>query len=344
MGTDLSGSKIDKTVNPLAPPADSRPLERFRTGFTKAFFRRRFTAIELLGVFAVIGLVGFVGLQFYNFAFRAKTLEISGRIEAPESHLSAAMPGRVVMIAVKEGDVVHKGQLLISLDSRLLKSKMNEASSFISQARGAQSQARSQVAAAQGDINTARRKSKGFFAKLFSTPKGRAKKAAQLRQQMTGAQVQLYRAQSGVIKAQAAREEAAAKMSYFDIVSPIDGVCETRSIEPGELATAGRVLMVLGDPSRAFLKGYIAEGDIGKVKIGQKANVFLDSNQNEPLSGQINSIESVASFTPENVYFKKDRVRQVYGMTISIDHPGGLAKPGMPADATIILSTPGKGN
>ena len=343
--------------------------------------------IVIGGVIIVLAaLIGFFVWQAHN-TQDSNELQISGRIEATETHISAAMPGRVKAVAVKEGDAVHKGQLLIAIDSQDVHIKMQEAGEGInaaqeakkqaallvqsaqgdagqvrSQAAEAQEQAMSQVQKANSDIEKAQAKSHGFLSH-FVSKKQKQEKADQLRQEMmqaqmqakavesgvdekagkvsqemTQAQLQMNQASSAVAKARAVKEEASSKLSYFNITSPVDGICAIRSIEPGELVAPGQILMTVIDPNSAFMKGFVPEGNIGSIKIGQAAQVFLDSNAKKPLQAKISSIDPVASFTPENVYFKQDRVKQVFGIKLTIDHPDGLAKPGMPADARIDLT------
>jgi HlyD family secretion protein len=73
------------------------------------------------------------------------------------------------------------------------------------------------------------------------------------------------------------------------------------------------------------------------VRVGQEAKIILDSSPDKPFTGQISQIDPEGSFTPENIYFKDDRVKQVFGIKIRINQPDRFAKPGMPADATIML-------
>jgi HlyD family secretion protein len=80
---------------------------------------------------------------------------------------------------------------------------------------------------------------------------------------------------------------------------------------------------------------------IGRVKVGQHAKVVLDSNATKPFDGTVIEIDPEGSFTPENIYFKDDRVKQVFGIKIGITRPDRLAKPGMPADAEILTDEPG---
>lgn len=137
----------------------------------------------------------------------------------------------------------------------------------------------------------------------------------------------------------------------LNVISPLDGVVTARSVEPGAIVNNQTKILTIVDPKNIYLRGFIPEGDIGKVRIGQTANIFIDSALQKPLNGKVISIDPQASFTPENIYFQKDRVRQVIGVRIQVDNPQGCfnpenpyqesnlpcAKIGMPADAEIKL-------
>ncbi len=159
---------------------------------------------------------------------------------------------------------------------------------------------------------------------------------AGLRTQLAQTKLQLAAKQAEVANAKAGVEEMQSKIAYLNIVSPIEGVVTARSVEPGEVVTSGKTLLTVINPNSVYLRGYVPEGNIGKVRVGQSAKVFLDSAPEQPLTGKVTAIDTQASFTPENIYFREDRVRQVFGVKIGIDNPGGFAKPGMPADAEII--------
>src|SRR5262249_26456382 len=122
----------------------------------------------------------------------------------------------------------------------------------------------------------------------------------------------------------------------------IDGMCTTKSVAQGEMAAPGRVLLTLVDTSKTYMRGFVAEGDIGKIRIGERAKVFLDPAPKQPLNSKVVAIDPEASFTPKNVYFKQDRVKQVFGVKVMLEKQNGLAKPGMPADAQIMLAETGQ--
>ncbi len=161
-------------------------------------------------------------------------------------------------------------------------------------------------------------------------------KIAGLNKQLAQARAQLAAAIAEVANAKAAQAEIAAKLNDLKILSPIEGVVLTRTSEPGEVIAAGTTLMTIVNLNDVYLRGYLPEGEIGKVRVGQAAKVFLDSAPNHPLKATVTQIDSQASFTPENIYFRSDRVTQVFGLKLSIDNPAGFAKPGMPADGEII--------
>lgn len=155
--------------------------------------------------------------------------------------------------------------------------------------------------------------------------------------QRQSAQSQLKAAQADINNAIAAQKQIQAQIDYLNINSPIDGVVTARTKEPGAVVTNGQTILSLVDLHKVYLRGYLPEGDVGRIRVGQKARVFLDSDPKRAIDATVAAIDPQASFTPENIYFRDDRVKQVFGVKLTIDNPGGYAKPGMPADAEIVL-------
>lgn len=159
-----------------------------------------------------------------------------------------------------------------------------------------------------------------------------------LNAQLKQAQFNLKSAQQEVAAAKADEEQIAANIAYLKILSPISGVVTARSVEPGAVVVPGQTLLSLINLDTVYLRGYVPEGRIGEVRIGQKAKVYLDSSADKPFEGTVMQVDPEGSFTPENIYFKDDRVKQVFGIKIAIKQPDRFAKPGMPADAEILTS------
>jgi Barrel-sandwich domain of CusB or HlyD membrane-fusion len=117
---------------------------------------------------------------------------------------------------------------------------------------------------------------------------------------------------------------------------PAPPTLETRAIEVGELATPGRAVAVLVDLSRMDLKVFIPEKDIGKVELDDPARVRVDAFPDRLFEPSVARVDQRAQFTPRDIHMPEERVRLVFGVTLSLDNPDGVLKPGMPADAWIL--------
>jgi HlyD family secretion protein len=100
---------------------------------------------------------------------------------------------------------------------------------------------------------------------------------------------------------------------------------------------AGTPIVTLINLSTVYLRGFIPEGEIGRVRAGQRARVYLDSAPDQPIEAVVSRIDPEASFTPENTYFRDDRVKQVVGVKLTLRGAAGYAKPGMPADGEVFV-------
>jgi HlyD family secretion protein len=121
------------------------------------------------------------------------------------------------------------------------------------------------------------------------------------------------------------------------VVAPFAGTVATRSAEPGEVVTAGTAIVTLVNLGEVYLRAFVPEGKIGRVRVGQPARVYLDSASRQPIDAQVIRVDPEASFTPENTYFREDRVKQVVGVKLRLRGAVGFAKPGMPADGEILV-------
>jgi HlyD family secretion protein len=139
--------------------------------------------------------------------------------------------------------------------------------------------------------------------------------------------------------AQARAQLAEAEDNRQDLIvkAPFTGTIVTRAAEPGEVVTAGTAVVTMLDLTKVYLRGFVPEGQIGKVKLGQAAHVFLDSNPKQAIDAYVSRIDPAATFTPENTYFRDDRVKQVVGLKLQLTGAFGFAKPGMPADGEILV-------
>ncbi|HEX3375232.1 MAG TPA: HlyD family efflux transporter periplasmic adaptor subunit [Candidatus Acidoferrales bacterium] len=259
------------------------------------------------------------------------TMDAQGRVRQAQADLTAA-----------EADLVQQQAALrlaeFNRDAYARLSKTGAASQL--QGLQAEVQADQQaavVAASQRKVESARGALTTAQANL-DTPNIR-------RAQVSGTQAQIAQQQSTIAgakaeeaQAQATLAQAQADRSDLTVVAPFSGTVLTRAAEPGEVVQAGTAIVTLLDLSKVYLRGFVPEGEIGKVKVGQPAHVFLDSSANQPLDGYVLRIDPQATFTPENTYFRDDRVKQVVGVKVQLTQGIGFAKPGMPADGEILTS------
>jgi len=186
-----------------------------------------------------------------------------------------------------------------------------------------------QVAAARGALTAARAN--------LENPPIRSSQAAAIQKQISQAQTDVSAAQADAERARAQLKESQANRSDLTVMAPFDGTIATRVAEPGEVVSPGTAIVTMVDLSRIYLRGFVPEGDIGRVKLDQSARIYLDSNPKVAIDAVVSRIDPESSFTPENTYFRDERVKQVIGIKLLIKNPTGAAKPGMPADGEILV-------
>jgi HlyD family secretion protein len=148
---------------------------------------------------------------------------------------------------------------------------------------------------------------------------------------------QVEAARGQVTQARAGRDAAQSRLRESTIVSPINGVVLRKNLEAGEMANAGGSILTLVDPTDIWLRAYVPETDIGRIKVGMAAQITIDAYRDRVFTGKITEIASEAEFTPKNVQTRNERVNLVFRIKIAVDNPQGFLKPGMPADADILL-------
>jgi len=129
------------------------------------------------------------------------------------------------------------------------------------------------------------------------------------------------------------------KVRDCSIIAPSVGTITLRAVEPGELVTVGANLFRLTYLDKVKLTVYVNEQELGRLRLGQQAKVYIDTTPDKAFSGTITYISSVAEFTPKNVQTKEDRTKLVFGVKIEIPNTDQTLKAGMPADAYVTPSS-----
>jgi len=146
---------------------------------------------------------------------------------------------------------------------------------------------------------------------------------------------QVAAARAQVEQARSALALAGSRLKEMTLTAPVTGVVLRKSMEAGETANPGVPILTLMDPRDVWIRAYVPEEELGRIKIGDRARVSVDAYAGRPFEGRITEIASEAEFTPKNVQTKKERVNLVFRIKIAVDNPEGILKPGMPADADV---------
>ena len=165
-------------------------------------------------------------------------------------------------------------------------------------------------------------------------------------QQRQTAERQLEIARAGLAAAQAqmeaagaARDELKAMQNETKVYAPLSGVVLHKIVNAGEVVAPGAPLVSLVDLRALWLKVFVPEPQIGKIRLGMPAKVYVDAFPGRPIAARVNEISKRAEFTPKDVQTREERVKLVFAVKLAVDNPDGVLKPGMPADASIVWKT-----
>jgi len=284
----------------------------------------------------------------------AKSVVATGKVTPiTKVEVKSKASGIVKKLLVDYGDRVKKGQLLAQLDKIEIEAQ-------VEQSRAALEAAQANLKSSQADFERAKVDAEGpdvpLLKRAYDRATGMAKdgvvSASALddaqknyemslnKQNVSKAQVTVLKAKIAQAQAQVAQDQANLKqleeqLSYTDIVSPIDGIVLSRDVQMGDavssilvLGSSATLVMNLGDTSEVYVKGKVDESDIGKVYLGQRARIKVESFKDKTFDGKVTKI------SPMGV--EKDNVT-TFEVRVSIQNPGGELKAEMTANAEIIL-------
>jgi HlyD family secretion protein len=254
---------------------------------------------------------------------KGKVVEAENNLAVAQSQLAQAQAN--LKLALIKQQRIHS----LFAEGAVAAQQQDEIDSQVEVYQANVAMAQQQVKAAQGVLTQAR--------SSLRNPPIRAAAELEIKRKLTQAHTDIAIAEQDIRNAQANQAHIQANLNYLLIKSPIAGNVITKIIEPGEVVAAGAPLLTLVNLDRLYLRGFIPEEQIGQVTLGLKSLVYLDSFPKQPLEATVTRIDPKASFTPKNIYFKKDRVTQVFGIELTLKNPQGKAKPGMPADGRILI-------
>jgi len=273
--------------------------------------RKRLFPVAALVVLLVAGATVVVRR---NANARGDAITVSGNIEVTQADLSFQIAGKVVARPVEEGQRVAKGDVIARLDTQELEQ---------------------QVALRKAELGVAeadRKRTEIDFARIEELFK---QKVVAAREYDAG-RAAYETARARVEQATQALAIARTQLDYATLVSPLSGIVLSKNLTPGEYATPITPVVTLGDLQDVWLRAYVDERDLGRVRVGQRALVTTDTSSGKRYEGRVSFLSSEAEFTPRQVQTHKERVKLVYRVKITVANPEEELKPGMPADAQIL--------
>ncbi len=292
----------------------------------------------------------------------------SGTIETIDADMSFLANGILMSRKVNEGDTVRRGDVIATLDKREAEARLRQSiaavetarSKFADMSSGYRSEEIAEAEAQTAQFRASWKNQKDEAERSKKLFEGGAISRQRLDRDITAAEVassQLSAAQkklelvrggfrkksidaaaSQLKEAEAVVGAVSVVVSNHELISPMDGVVSKVYAEPGEMVPMGKPVLTLTSLERPRVKIYIPEYKIGRVMLGQKANIVVDSFPDKKFPAVVTFISPEAEFTPKTVQTAEERVKLVFAVEVTAETTEGLLKPGMPADVTIELS------
>ncbi len=266
----------------------------------------------IAGIVLIAGIAVALYIRYGNSRDQG-AMTLSGNVEVTEVNMGFKIPGRVLRLYTDEGRTVTSGEKIADLDNA-------EYESMVNQNKASVLNAEAQYEKARKDYER--------FTLLYrdGVIASQQMDAAKSAYDAAAAQLQLSRA---------SLRTADVKLKDTVIYAPLNGVVLRKNVEEGETVGTGTMLFTIGDLENPWVKVYVKEDKLGFVKLGQRAEVTVDTYPGKAYEGTVTYISSEAEFTPKNVQTKEERVKLVFGVKVSVRNVNNELKPGMPADVTI---------
>jgi multidrug resistance efflux pump len=311
-------------------------------------------AVRLVLLLAIAG-----GVAWWWFVYRprhqeSKQLVLSGSIEANTVEVGSLLGGRVATVHVKEGDTVQAGQPLVTFEPDLRDLEIAQQRALVTQAqaelakvkRGPRDEDLRQAQINFQAAETDRRryevllKSGAISQRDYDTTQVKAANAREtlLAAQRGGRPEDIAAAEASLAQAQVRLAFLERQHRELAVTAPATGIVEAFDLRPGDLAAANQPVATLLEPDQIWVRVYVPEIQLGRVRIGQAAAIHVDTFPRRSFPGRVVEIRTQAEYTPRNLQTLDQRSDEVFGVKIAID-PTPELKPGMAA--IVDLAEPG---
>ncbi len=265
----------------------------------------------------------------------------SGNLEATEVLVSSKATGQILKLFVEEGSEITVGQVIAVVDTEKTFLQKQQLLAGLDELKlNIQNAQRAVVLAGENLANVQKKyeRLKTLLAENSATQQQyddveTAYKAAEINSQNAKTSLQALRAKEQQIQAQLALTESLLRDAH--IISPITGTVLEKYVEQGENIRLGSPVVNLANLQNMWIKIYLSEVELGKVKLGSSADLSISAFPERSFPGKVTWIAAKAEFTPKNVQTKEARADLVYGVKVTVANPDGVLKIGMPAEVVL---------
>jgi multidrug resistance efflux pump len=290
----------------------------------------------------------FLGLIAIGCERKNQRPTVSGTIETDEVRVASRYGGRVQKILIQEGQSIKTGDPLVELDAAELHSRREQAAAQLAEMEAGPR--KEEIEAAKHDWEAlqaeaaqaaadAKRAEQLLAAKTISpTEQEQALTRARTLEKNVAASKSRYdlllagTRPERIAQARAQVAEMDAQLKEMKIAAPSDAVVEVVSVKVGDVLSANREVATLLLPQHIWVRVYVPEPWLGKIRLGEKVGVRVDSDRSKTYSGEVEQIARQAEFTPRNVQTVGERIKQVFGIKVRLDNKEGELRAGMAAD------------
>lgn len=303
----------------------------------------------LLGVLAIAIVAGLVWFWFTRHgAGTDDRLVLYGNVDIRQVQLAFNDSERITKLLVKEGDRVQTGQELATLDSRRFAATVATGEANVAAQQQAVLKAEADRNVAQANLVNADltfKRVQDLRERKVVSPQDldNARAVLDVATATLAAAKQNIAAAQATLKANEAQLELVKRdLANARLYAPSNGVIQDRLLEPGDMASPHEPVFTLALDDPLWVRAYVSETDLGKIREGMKAEVTTDSFPNKHYDGWIGFISPTAEFTPKTVETAEVRTKLVYQVRVFVHNPDGELRLGMPAVVTIPLNQPQK--
>src|SRR5437660_5917487 len=273
-----------------------------------------------------LGAAILVGLSILLPSCGNRKNAVSGTIEVDETHVGPRMAGRVDKIFAQEGDRLREGQIIAQLEAYELRGRRDLAAAQIDTAiRDADAQA-AQLEFLRADA----KRQQDLLKRKVVSPNDAERADSAAKTQEKGVEA----AQMKIIQARAQLADIEAQLKEMQVVAPTESIREVLNVKTGDILIPpfNQEVATLLLPQHLWVRVYVPEPWLGKIKIGDQVRVQVDSFPGKDFPGVVEQVNRQAEFTPRNVQTVEDRIRQVFGVKIRLPNNDDRLRAGMAAD------------